>query len=77
MATTQSTLIMMPDDITNSLSIKPRLINELVYLSQETGFSISALVNDFLDWGLKVKSDAVLTCAQKLCAQKRRRDRKG
>lgn len=50
MAISQNTLIMMPGDITKTLSIKPRLIQELSYGSEQTGKSLSRLVNDALDW---------------------------
>ncbi|HEY1649541.1 MAG TPA: hypothetical protein VGF96_16280 [Terracidiphilus sp.] len=68
MAASKNTLIMMGE---KSLSIKPRLINELVYYSEESNISLSALFNDALDWWLQVKADAILKGAQN-----RRRDQK-
>jgi hypothetical protein len=61
MAASKNTLIMMGE---KSLSIKPRLINELVYYSKESNISLSALFNDALDWWLQVKADACLKGAQ-------------
>jgi len=50
MATVQNTLIMMPGDIMKSLSIKPKLIDDLISCSEETGISLSRLFNEALEW---------------------------
>lgn len=49
MAAAQNTLIMMPDSITKSLSIKPSRIAKLEACSKATGWTLSAVLDRAID----------------------------
>lgn len=70
MASAQNTLIMMPGDIMKSLSIKPSLIDELVYCSEETGISLSKLFNEALDGYCECHAPVLTQSAQRRRRQK-------